>query len=99
MAILLGIALSSLLFEDEDLVALHVLEDLARHGNATHSRGANIYCSSVICQEDFVEAHRCACLSLHFWSVDILVFSHFELFAGNVYNCVHSFFEKIGLQR
>src|SRR5688572_32882522 len=50
MTVLHSIAFSSLLFEDDYLIAFYVLQYLTRYFNTFHSRGANFYTATIINQ-------------------------------------------------
>src|SRR5690606_29452828 len=88
------VTFSALLFEDDYLVAFHVLQDLTRNLDSLNSRGANIDRAVVFDEKDVVKADRSASFTFQSGGVDILVFSHFELFSGNVYDCVHMLFKN-----
>ena len=89
MTVALLIACSALLLEDQDLVVLEVLQNLAFYRGAFYHRCAYLDLTVVVCEQDFVEAHRRVCLALKTVNIELPTFFSLKLLTCNLYYYVH----------
>src|SRR5690606_37093795 len=94
VAILHGISFPALLLKDRHLIPLHVLQDLPGNGYPVNGRRPDAGARVVADQQHPVEVHRLASLARQPGRVYILVLNHLKLLSGNIYDRVHSSFEK-----
>src|SRR5688500_7822493 len=72
MALLFRVVLAALHLEDDDLVALAVLDDLARDVRALYPRSANVSLVTVGAEDHVVERHLGAGVAGQGWNSDCL---------------------------
>ena len=77
------------LLEYNNLVILEVTQYLRIHTGAFYNRCTNLYLTVVVCQQDFVEAHRGTFIPLKTVYIELTTFLSLKLFACNFYYYVH----------
>jgi len=89
VAITLLVTRSTLLLEDQDLVVLQVLQDLALYRGAFYNRCTYFYLTVVLCEQDLVETYGRIYLALETVNIKFPTFLSLELLTCNLYNNVH----------
>ena len=89
MTVALLVACSALFLENQDFIILEVLQDLALYRGAFYYRCTNFDLTVVVCEQDFVEAHRRVYLALKTVNIKFPTFFSLELLTCNLYYNVH----------
>ena len=89
VSVALLVSRSALLLEDEDLVVLQVLQNLALYRGAFYYRCAYLDLTVVVCEQDLVETYGRVFFALETVNIKFPTFLSFELLTCNLYYNVH----------
>src|SRR5690554_3523135 len=89
VAIFYLIPFTSLLFKDNYLVALNMVNYFGVYLSVLNGWGPNGYFSFVVNKQNLVETHFGAFLCLKAMNKNLLIFLHLKLLSCNIYNSVH----------
>ena len=89
VTVALLITSSTLLLEDQDLVVLQVLQDLALNRGAFYYRCTYLYLTVVVCEQDLVEANGRIYVALETVNIELATFLSLKLLTCDFYDNVH----------
>ena len=89
MAVALLVSRSALLLEDQDLVVLQMLQDLAFYRGAFYNRCADFDLTVVVCEQDLVETYGRVFFALETVNIKFPTFLSLELLTCNLYYNLH----------
>ena len=81
---------ATFLFENQNLVILQMLEDLALYCGAFYNRCTDFDLTVVVCEQDFVETYGRIFFALETVNIKFPTFFSLELLTCNLYDYVHS---------
>ena len=89
MTVAFLVSRATLFLEDQDLVVLQVLQDLALYRGAFHYRCADFDLTVVVCEQDLVETYGRIFFALETVNIEFPTFFSLKLLTCNLYYNVH----------
>ena len=89
MTVALLITSSTLLLEDQDLVVLQVLQDLALNRGAFYYRCTYFNLTVIVCEQDLVEANGRIYVALETLNIELATLLSLKLLTCDFYDNVH----------